>query len=57
MLSLRSLVFVVGRPGISKRDEAEDWPESVAPPARPTSSAGRRVVILEDGKDVVRECI
>jgi hypothetical protein len=63
MLSLRSLVLAVGIPGIgiSKRDEAEEWPEiapeSVAPPARLTGSGGGRVVVLEDGKDVVRECI
>jgi len=60
MLSLRSLVFVVGRAGISKRDEAEEWPEippeSVAPPARLSGSGGWRVVVLEDGNDVVREC-
>jgi len=61
MLSLWSLVLIVGTAGISKRDEAEEWveiaPESVAPPARLTGSGGGRVVVLEDGKDVVRECI
>ena len=55
MLSLRSLVFGVGKTAISKREEAEEWleapPESAATPARP---AGGRVLILEDGKDVVR---
>ena len=54
MLSLRSLVFVVGNAGISKRDEAEEWAESVAIPARLICSGGRRELILEDGKDVVR---
>ena len=60
MLSLRSLVFAVGKAGISKRDEAEEWPEtppeSVAPPVRLTGSGGGRVVVLEDGNDVVRKC-
>jgi len=60
MLSLRILGFGTGRAGISKRDEAEDWPEvppkSVAPPALLPCNSGRRVA-PETGKDVVRECV
>ncbi len=60
MLSLRILAFGAGRAGISKRDEAEDWPEvppkSVAPPALLPCNSGRRVA-PETGKDVVRECV
>ena len=58
MLSLRSLG--TGRAGISKRDEAEDWPEvppkSVAPPALLPCNGGRRVA-PGAGNDVVRECV
>ena len=58
MLSLRSLG--TGTAGISKRDEAEDWPEvppkSVTPPALLPCNSGRRVA-PEAGKDVVRECV
>jgi len=58
MLSLRSLVFGVGKTGNSRRDEAEEWPDippiSVAAPTRlPCSDGGRAV---EVGKDVVRVC-
>ena len=60
MLSLRSLGFGTGRAGISKRDEAEDWPDvplkSVAPPTLLPCNSGRRVP-PEAGKDVVRECV
>ncbi len=60
MLSLRSLGFGTGRAGISKREEAEDWPEvppksGVAPTLLPCNGGGR--VAAEAGNDVVRECV
>lgn len=61
MLSLRSLGFGAGKEGISRRDEADDWPEippnSVAPPVLLACSGGGRMLMPEVGNDVVRECV
>jgi hypothetical protein len=62
MLSLRSRGFGTGKDVISRRDEAEDWPEippkSVAPPVLLTCIGGAGRMLMPDvGNDVVRECV